>query len=179
MLRHQESPPFKKKSFANEALYGVFLRWPEDGEDWVHPLDIGVARHLLPGNRIFRREQWNSDYYQYHYGKLSFRAKPKLWMLLEHEGFDIDDFVEVKSMMGKNWKVTAKIVDVFWDAYHREIEYSVEGYGRGIQRRFLAGDLMLVPNLKGTGKLPHWQPPLNSVAHEVNNANQQRNRRRL
>ena len=128
-------------------LFGVFLRWPEDGEDWIHPFDIGVARHLLPGNRVFRRDDCDADYYLYSYGELSFRAKPKLWMLLEHEGFEVGDTVQIKSQFGSAWPCITTICDIHWDQPTRQILYQVEGFGRFPSRRFTATDFEMVQTI--------------------------------
>ena len=139
MLNHPKIRYFESTPLKPPPLYGVFLRWPEDGEDWIHPFDVGIARHLLPGNRVFRRDEFDGVYFQFHYGELKFRARPRIWLVVEHEGFDIGDQVEVKSIKGRNWPQIASIGQVVWEPHKKRIEYLVEGVDRKVERPLVAG----------------------------------------
>jgi hypothetical protein len=74
--------------------YGTFPRWPADGTAWIHPDDRATVMHLIPGERVFRRERFDGTFYHYRYGDLRFRLKPCMWLPLSNEGIDIGDLVE-------------------------------------------------------------------------------------
>ncbi len=141
-IQLNETAPLKRA-----PLFGVFVRWPEDGEDWIHPLDIGIARHLLPGNRVFRRVDYDADYYRFIYGELSFRARPRMWILIENEGFEVGDSIEIRSQMGKNWPMLAYIKEIVWNHLTKQINYLAVGSGRKIQQPPLARDIHRIPSL--------------------------------
>ena len=79
-----------------------FCLWPEDGEDWIHPNDLEVARSLIPSKRVFRKEDCfdpilkNLGYVEYSYGDRSFRGLPTLWYEVSSNGYELGDSVELK-----------------------------------------------------------------------------------
>ena len=85
------------------ATYGVFLRWPLDGTDWIHPEDVDRVRDVVPSARVLRRELRVDEYVVLSYGKLRIRVRPTLWQIVRTDGFDLGDMVEIRSRMGKNW----------------------------------------------------------------------------
>ena len=40
-------PPLK-----TDPKYGHYPWWPEDGDQWVHPEDIELARSMIPSPRV-------------------------------------------------------------------------------------------------------------------------------
>ena len=78
--------------------YGTFPRWPAEGSDWIHPDDLETVMHLVPSERVFRREQFDGEFYHYRYGDIHFRLKPCMWLPLENEGVDIGDLVETTGL---------------------------------------------------------------------------------
>ena len=47
----ENTPPLK-----TDPKYGYFPWWPQDGNDWLHPDDVAIARSMIPSNRMFRRD---------------------------------------------------------------------------------------------------------------------------
>ena len=45
------APPLKM-----DPQFGYFPWWPEDGDGWVHPEDVAIARSLIPSERVFCRD---------------------------------------------------------------------------------------------------------------------------
>ncbi len=78
--------------------YGTFPRWPADGDQWIHPDDMQLVLSLIPGNKIFRRDEFDGTFYHYRYGDIHFRLQPCMWLPLENEGIDIGDMVETKGL---------------------------------------------------------------------------------
>ena len=74
--------------------YGTFPRWPAEGSAWIHPDDRAIVMHLVPGERVFRRERFDGVFYHYRYGDTHFRLKPCMWLPLADEGVDMGDLVE-------------------------------------------------------------------------------------
>ena len=108
-----------------EFKYVTFPRWPEDGTDWIHPNDIKSARKLVPSNRVFVQRKTETDYESYVYGNDSFRAYPRLRKRITGDGLLVGDRVEVRSRLGRRRPVVAVICGMFWDDYHRQIQYRI------------------------------------------------------
>lgn len=108
-----------------------FCLWPEDGEDWIHPNDLEVARSLIPSKRIFRKIICPDPilrelgYVEYSYGDQSFRGLPTLWHAVNSDGYEIGDSVELKSGYGKLRPIIADISEMYWNRHEQVIEYKL------------------------------------------------------
>jgi hypothetical protein len=147
MNSHSEMPPLKRP-----PVYGVFRWWPEDGEAWIHPHDTGIVKGLIPGPRVFRREDLDETWALVTYGDVRFRIRPAIWLEVEHEGFDVGDWVEIKSRMGQADPFVGRIRDMHWNHANGQIEYFVDRADLSEVRAWLAEDLAPVdpidrPNL--------------------------------
>jgi len=94
--------------------YGTFPRWPAEGSAWIHPDDRAVVMHLVPGERVFRRERFDGVFYYYRYGDTHFRLKPCMWLPLEDEGVDIGDLVETVGLGLERELFIAHVVDALY-----------------------------------------------------------------
>ena len=103
--------------------FGVYLWWPEEGTSWVHPEDVGLATSMIQGPRIFKRTDLDEDYSKLEYGETQIRVRPTLWLEVDADGYELGDFVEVKSRMGQDEPLVAEISDIFWNHHTRIIEY--------------------------------------------------------
>ncbi len=127
--------------------YGVCLWWSDQVPSWIHPEDIEIAKRLVPGGRIFRKEECvNCDdrelgYSFMWYGDEGFRALPAIWLEIRHEGFELNDFVEIKSGFGKRFRGIGTIRDIVWDRHRRKIEYLLTINGQKIDRTFHADEI--------------------------------------
>ena len=134
--------------------YGVFLWWPT-GDGWVHPDDRKTIDKFIPGQRVLRREQvvgfsdQKLGFVAYHYGPISFRAMPIMWLEVNSEGFHASDLVEIKSQNGKARPVIGRIEDVLWDRRVNRIRYRIKSRGMPIKRLFQASDLRPAIPLNG------------------------------
>jgi hypothetical protein len=129
-------PPLK-----TDPKYGYFPRWPEDGDDWVHPRDRSLARSYIPGPRVFRRDGHRGDYVVLHYGRLRLRVKPALWNEVPGEGFEVGDWVEVLSRGQINTPRTGVIREMHWDARTRSMMYFIDDNRQPIPKAYSAADL--------------------------------------
>jgi hypothetical protein len=133
------SPPLK-----TDPKFGYFPRWPEDGNDWLHPDDVALARTLIPSGRIFRRDGTGGEYQLFHYGDIRLRARPALWQEVAHEGLDIGDWVEVKSLGMRNEPRTGVIREVLWNETTRRVAYQITENNNLIADLYTREDLQRV-----------------------------------
>src|SRR4029079_13926999 len=113
-------PPLK-----TDPKYGCFLRWPQDGNDWLHADDVALARTLIPSDRVFCRDGTEGDFHRFYYGDITFRARPVLWQEVQHEGLNIGDWIEVLSRGMRNEPRTGVIREMLWDQRERAIRYQI------------------------------------------------------
>jgi hypothetical protein len=121
--------------------FGVYLRWPEDGQGWIHPNDVELATKLIPSRRIWLRIDLDKDYWLIGYGGHSLRVKPTMWLEVPEPDFEVGDQVEIKSSMGKLQAKIATVYDVFWNQPKRIAEYHLRELGKPVPRIFHANDL--------------------------------------
>lgn len=129
-----------------DPKFGYYPWWPEDGDDWVHPEDVELARQLIPSPRVFRRDGTQGEFVVLHYGDQQLRVKRTLWQEVAPEGYEIGDWVEVLSRGYRNTPRTAIIHEIIWDGNARALRYQVMDNGK------------LIPNLYGAEDLRHVEP---------------------
>lgn len=105
--------------------YGVFLRTPADGSDWIHPEDRAVVEGLVPSHRVFCRYQYSDGFYSFRYGKTVFRLRPCLWLAVRGEGFDIGDMVETTGVGMSQELFVSEITGMFFDDQSGAIRYQL------------------------------------------------------
>ena len=127
--------------------YGIFPWWPDSGDEWIHPDDLRVARKIIPGGRVFRREQVDNEYFELRYGRARVRVKPALWKVVQSDGFDVGDRVEILSRLNLNRPAIGVIRDMHWDADTRQIRYYVRSRGQKLPRSYSAEDLRRISPL--------------------------------
>jgi hypothetical protein len=133
-------PPLK-----TDPKYGYYPWWPEE-QDWIHPDDEATARTLIPSGRIFRRDGvWNDGeadaYMLVHYGELTLRVRPTLWQEVRPEGFEIGEWVEVRTRGMANEPRTGTIAEIAWEANAGEIRYQIVENGKLIDTLYACDDL--------------------------------------
>ncbi len=146
---------FFDRPLKRPPIYGVFRWWPENGEGWIHPFDVGMVRQLVPSNRVFRREDHNDEYVRVIYGGISFRIRPTLWLQVEYEGLDIGDYVEVKSRMGKTVPFVGRVRDLRWNNRYKRIEYLLHRSSQTQDRAYRVHELTLIASINSTQPLRH------------------------
>ena len=131
-----DHPPLK-----TDPKYGHYPWWPEDGDDWVHPDDVARARAMIPSERVFRRDGSEGDYLLLHYGEVTLRVRRTLWQEVEPEGFEIGDWVEVRTRGMHNEPRTGTIAEMLWDQHAGELRYQIVENDRLIETRYSREDL--------------------------------------
>jgi hypothetical protein len=127
-----------------DPKYGYYPHWPQDGNDWLHPDDVALARTLFPSNRVFRRDGNDGQYNVLHYGEIRLRVLPALWQEVEPEGFEIGDWVDVLSRGMINEPRTGIIREILWDDSSRAIRYQISENDRPIEDLYAREDLQHV-----------------------------------
>ena len=94
--------------------YGCFLRWPENGQSFIHPDDVATATRLIPSPRVLKRVSFDGVYYHYGYGKLRFRLRPAMWLSVRTEGIEIGDQVETIGIGLERDRYVARV----WGMYY-------------------------------------------------------------
>jgi hypothetical protein len=124
-----------------DPKYGHYPWWPQDGDDWLHGEDVELARRMIPGPRIFRRDGAQGPYVVMSYGDIRLRVRRTLWQEVAWERFDIGDWVEVLSCGQRNTPSTGTIREMLWDAHDRCIHYQLLENGQPLANRYTAEDL--------------------------------------
>lgn len=94
--------------------FGCFLRWPENGQAFIHPDDVATVTRLIPGPRVLKRLSFDGVYYHYSYGRLKFRLRPTMWLSVKTEGIEIGDQVETTGLGLERDRFVARV----WGMYY-------------------------------------------------------------
>ncbi|MEO8269192.1 MAG: hypothetical protein ABI557_05700 [Aureliella sp.] len=121
--------------------WGSYLRWPSDGVDWIHPQDIAVVRQLIPSRRVFRRSQWDGEFYHLHYGETTFRVRPSMWVRVPDIDLDVGQQVELLSCHQQNDPGIYHIADIHFVPANGQIEYALQSDDLRLERGFSRDDL--------------------------------------
>ncbi|MCU0710996.1 MAG: hypothetical protein MUC43_02975 [Pirellula sp.] len=120
---------------------GVYLTWPQDGVEWIHPDDIQLAEQLIPSSRVFRRVAFDGTYYRLEYGSLMLRVKPTMWLKVHDEGFWIGDQVEIKGDFLTNEPSIAVITESRFEAATGMISYMLIQRDMVLDKHYHADEL--------------------------------------
>lgn len=133
-----------------EPRFGYYPWWPEDGDEWLHPDDVELARELIPSMRVYRREGHEGEFDLLHYGEeIRLRVKHTLWQEVEGEGFEVGDWVEVLSRGMHNQPYTGTIRERLWDSHEQGLRYQILVAGKPIPNQYTAEDLRHVDPTAG------------------------------
>ncbi|MFG0261565.1 MAG: hypothetical protein ACF788_04165 [Novipirellula sp. JB048] len=95
-------------------VYGCFPRWPQDGQDFIHPDDLAIVSRRIPSERVFRRDAFDGTYYHYRYGAVRFRLRPCLWLAVEPEGIDVGDSIETVGVEMERERFVAEVYGMYF-----------------------------------------------------------------
>ncbi|HBJ35551.1 MAG TPA: hypothetical protein DDZ51_12540 [Planctomycetaceae bacterium] len=105
--------------------YGVFLRSPADGSDWIHPDDHEIVDGMVPSKRVFCRFLYDGVFYHFRYGEIVFRLRPCLWLPIRGEGIDIGDRVETTGVGLSQELFVSEVTGMLFDDSAGEIGYQL------------------------------------------------------
>jgi len=133
-----------------DPRYGYYPWWPEDGNDWVHPEDVELARQRIPSMRIYRRDGEMGPFVVLRYGDERLRVLRTRWQEVSWAGIEICDWVEVLSRGLRNTPRTGTIREMLWDVPGRGIRYQILEKDQPIAKLYTADDLR---HVVGSGDL--------------------------
>lgn len=140
----------------------MLSRWPQDGDDWIHPEDRQLAEGLIPSDRIFRRELQPDGYYQLSYGPLKIRVQPVMFDDAPEPVFEIDQFVKLKMAFDSDRTEAGRIYDIRYSQYHDAPQYYLIRGDMKSRTPYLADALELFTpegQLREPDEFPVWNPP--------------------
>ena len=121
--------------------WGVYLRPPECGEEWIHPEDRPVAQALIPSRRILKRRKWDGEHYHLHYGGHRLRVRPTLWLQVPPVDLEVNQMVELLARLGANDAGIYRIADILYVPEAATIEFHLRRDELVIERTFSRDDL--------------------------------------
>jgi len=121
--------------------YGALLRWPQDGNAWIHPDDREGVERLVPSRRVFRRESFDGEYYHLRYGAIQLRIRPCLWWKVAAEDIEIDDQVEVLSQLGQVEPLIGQVSEKMYDPHQSRIYYLLRNREVQLTREYFYHEL--------------------------------------
>lgn len=124
--------------------YGLFPRWPEDGQGFIHPDDVPTATRVIPSERVVQRVAFDDVYYHYRYGKMRFRLRPCLWTKIDSEGIDIGDSVETIGVGLERELFVAQVWGMYYVRRKGRILYRLRKADTVVPRLYLADQLRLL-----------------------------------
>jgi len=147
---------------------GVYLTWPEQGLQAIHPDDQAIAEELIPSDRVFRRTAFDGVYYTAEFGDRTIRIKPSLWLQVKDEGLRIGDQVEVPSRMMQADPLIGVIIDMRYCQDQGIIRYGLLHSDMPLDHTFRAEELIPLsshaqlqsPDFQAP--MPQHQPPPDS-----------------
>ena len=153
--------------------YGCFLRWPENGQGFIHPDDVSTVLRLIPSPRLFKRVSFDGTYYHYQYGKMRFRLRPAMWLHVRDEGIDVGDKVEVTGHGLEREQFVATVWGMYFVQQKGCILYRLQRGDQVIPKLFPCDQLRLIEQKK-TVKAPttkYRQPKWNGQGETVPDSN--------
>ncbi len=138
-MPHEEKFPLKRP-----PAHGVYLRWPLDGCDWIHPEDVEIAVTMIPSRRVFLREDFDDQYVLLTYGQARIRVRPTMWTEVQSDGYEVGDQVEIRSQLGKREPAIATIEEIFWNRDSQSIEYHLHSGDRELRSPYTVDEFQPV-----------------------------------
>ncbi|MDG2221503.1 MAG: hypothetical protein P8L85_08995 [Rubripirellula sp.] len=124
--------------------YGCIVRWPADGQGFIHPDDVPIATRCFPSERVFRRDLFDGVYYHYSYGPLRFRLRPTMWLKVEAEGIDVGDQVETTGLGMERELFVARIKGMYFVRQKGRILYRLTRSDNLVPGLFASHQLRLI-----------------------------------
>ncbi|MEX1039536.1 MAG: hypothetical protein WDZ51_02825 [Pirellulaceae bacterium] len=133
---HSERFPIKPPT-----TYVLFQRWPEDGNDWIHPEDRGLEEGLIPSDFVFRRDLIDDHWYRLSYGDVSIRIRSVLFEEVAPPVFEIGQLVELNSSFDARKPGVGRVYAIRYNLYHRQAVYYLIRGDLKSETPYLATDL--------------------------------------
>ncbi|MCC9607306.1 hypothetical protein LOC68_13455 [Blastopirellula sp. JC732] len=142
--------------------YVMLTRWPQDGDEWIHPEDRSLAAGMIPSERIFRRELQADGYYELTYGPRKIRVRPVMFEDAPHPVFEIGQFVKLKMAFESDRTEVGRIYAIRYSQYHDAPQYYLIRGDLKSRTPYLADALELFTpegRLREHDEYEQWNPP--------------------
>lgn len=126
--------------------YGCFVRWPEEGQGFIHPDDVPLATTMIPSPRVLKRVSFDGTYYHFRYGQRQFRLRPAMWLPIRTEGIDVGDQVQTKGMGLERERFVATVWGMYYINRKGCILYRLMRAGRKVPELFTGEQLQVLTN---------------------------------
>lgn len=136
----------------------MLTRWPEDGDDWIHPDDRHKAEGLIPSDRIFRREVTDDDWYLLSYGDVRLKTRPVMMEEVPEPKFEIGQDVQLANQIDGSKLQIGKIYAIRFSEYYQEPQYYLIRGDLKSQIPYLAKDLRPHEPPKEFHAMHEWEP---------------------
>lgn len=145
--------------------YGLFPRWPEEGQGWIHPADVSLVTRFIPSERVMRRDAFDGAFYHYRYGKHRFRLRPCLWLPVAAEGVDVDDEVETIGINGQRELFVGSVAGMYYVRRKGRLLYRLRRGDYVLPKLFLREHLRLLSQKERVrpGEIEHPTPGWNGA----------------
>ncbi|MFI4874984.1 MAG: hypothetical protein ACIALR_06595, partial [Blastopirellula sp. JB062] len=144
-----------------EIDYVMLPRWPQDGDDWIHPEDRSLAAGMIPSNRIFRREMQPDGYYELSYGPRKIRVRPVIAESAPEPCFEIGQVVKLKMAFEGDRTQTGRIYAIRYSQYYDAPQYYLIRGDMKSRTPYLASSLepfLQEGQLREPDEFPQWNP---------------------
>lgn len=144
-------------------------RWPENGQEFIHPEDVSLVTGLIPSERVLRRESFDGQYYHYRYGDSSFRLRPCMWLPIQGEGLDIGDEVETVGIGMERDLFVGVITGMYYVRRKGRILYRLRRGEQLLKKLFLQKHLRLLSEKQRVrqGDVEHPTPTWNGAGERI------------
>jgi hypothetical protein len=144
-------------------------RWPENGQEFIHPEDVPVVSRLIPSERVLRRDSFDGTHYQYAYGRFQFRLRPCLWLPITGEGFDIGDEVETMGIGMERDLFVGVITGMYYVRRKGRIVYRLRRGEQTQRRLYVCEHLRLLSEKQRVrpGEIEHPTPTWNGAGERI------------
>ncbi|UUO06191.1 hypothetical protein M4951_22900 [Blastopirellula sp. J2-11] len=162
-----ESMPLKP-----DVDYVMLSRWPQDGDDWIHPDDRNLAAGLIPSDRIFRRELQPDGYYELAYGPRKIRIRPVLAEEAPRPAFEIGQVVKLKLAFEGDQSEVGRIYAIRYSQYYDAPQFYLIRGDMKSRTPYLAEALELFVKdgqLREPDEFPQWNPPASDAVEPDKN----------
>lgn len=149
--------------------YGLLPRWPENGNEFIHPDDVPLVSRLIPSERVLRRDSFDGTYYHYRYGEFVFRMRPCLWLTIKAEGLDLGDEVETIGLGMERELFIGVITGMYYVRRKGRILYRLRKSDQTMKQLFVREHLRLLKDKRRVrpSEIPHPVPTWNGAGQRM------------
>jgi hypothetical protein len=121
----------------NDAVWGLYPWFAEDGADLIHPDDREAFRALGPYGRVFQKVGDDDGYMRLRYGERTYRVRPSLFQSVTVPAFDFGQ----KVRLNRRPDEVGAVQDIMWHHKENRPMYFLNVNGKRVSTRRWEEDL--------------------------------------